>query len=370
MNRTKEILASDYKVTDHAFWWVLVLVWAILILASINRIINYSDASQEFSLSFIIWINVLRWSIVILFVLAFYKLAESIYLIRHAFLIHFLLSLCSAFVVALVFTLPTHLYLDGLDIKMTSYLESTLFNLRGLIVVVPIIYGLSVGFFYYKKNLQKLKNEKVNENKVEQDLIEAKLAVFRSQLDPHFLFNTLQGIVTLIEIDKLRAKKTIGYLSKILNIMKRRKDVQKVRLKQEMEIVDYYLNIEKIRYPEILEVQKNLSSETINALVPTYSIQLLVENAVKHGISRRSARGLIIINSQKKQNELQVVIENSGKSVDMNNLDKSDGIGLSNIKSRLKRMYPKSQINVTKSNLGGLKVCFNIPFEAPEMKLP
>lgn len=362
MNK-EQIENIDQKIRLPRNWWILILVWFILTSTSINRIVTSSGDSGN-PLSLIITINVIRWTIIILFVFVFYKIAKALKDRKYSIFFHFLLSILFSPLLSLLFTLPAFLIFDGFNIDGAQYIQSSLFNLRWLVMVVPLLYGVTVGYYYYKKNYEDYTAEKVREKQVEMDLIEAKLAVFRSQLDPHFLFNTLQGITTLIGQNRNKAKETLGYLRQILEIMKERKDVMKVELQEEMEVVNYYLKIEKTRYQDILQIEQYIDEDTLTAMVPTFSIQLLVENAVKHGISKSSKAGLVKILSRKNENRLYVSVENSANSLNLEKIAAdSNGIGLSNIKSRLRRMYDDSKFTISKSELGGLKVLYTIPIE-------
>lgn len=359
----------DQKVGFHRNWLILILLWVILTTASVNRIVTYGGESSG-PLSITILINVIRWTIIVLFVFVFYKFAKVLKGVNYSIVLHFLVSILFVPVLSLLFTLPAFLIYDGFNIDGAQYIQSSLFNLRWLVLVVPLLYGLTVGYYYYKKNYEDYTAEKVREKQMEADLIEAKLAVFRSQLDPHFLFNTLQGITTLIGQNKNKAKDTLRYLRQILEIMKERKNVMKVELQDEMEVVNYYLKIEKTRYQDILQIEQSIAEDTLTLLVPTFSIQLLVENAIKHGISKSSKAGLIKIQTNKVEDRLYVSIENSANSLDFDKITAdSEGIGLSNIQSRLQRMYDDANFTISKSELGGLKVQFSLPIEISQKRV-
>ena len=361
----KSFTDTKERNASRKLWVILVLVWFFLITASIYRVVNYTSGYG--SIPVMVATLTVRWTLVTLSVFVFYRLIRGIHRRKYSPLVHLPLSLLSVPVVSIVFTLPEMFLQSGLSFTADAYVEAGIFNLRFLVIVVPVLYGLALGFHYYKINYQTYIQEKIKEEQIGMDVIEAKLAVFRSQLDPHFLFNTLQGIITLIGQDQLKARETLGYLRKILEKMKERKDVMKVELREEMEIVGYYLKIEKIRYQDLLEIEQDLGDETLDALVPTFSLQLLIENAIKHGISKSSEKGLVRIRSRVSQNgeeHLKVAIENTAKYLELETMKEgTEGIGLGNIKSRLKRMYEHSEFQITKSPLGGPKVQFSIPYE-------
>jgi len=341
----------------------VILVWSLLVVVSITRIISYSPIGSDVEFSFVLWINLIRWGLIISLVFPIYWAAKSLSTYRFNLLYHFVLSLVFASFGTIIFTFPGQFFFNGFSLELSRFVESANFYFPGLLVVVPILYAITLGYYHYKSNYDEYLREKVAQEKMEQDIIEAKLAVFRSQLDPHFLFNTLQGINTLIDINQVKAKITLQHLSNILQFMKIRKDEMKIELQEELAFVDYYLKIERIRYPDTLFVEKVIDNESLRYLLPTYTIQLLVENAVKHSISKSSSPEIIRIITSVNQNSLLVVVENSDQSFELEDLNNSNGIGLYNIKSRIDSMYERSKFKITKSDLGGLKVKLEIPKE-------
>lgn len=131
-----------------------------------------------------------------------------------------------------------------------------------------------------------------------------------------------------------------------------------------MELVDYYLKIEKIRFQDHLTVEEQIATETHTALIPTLSVQPLVENAVRHGIAKNSGPGCIRICSRSEEGRLFISVENSANNFSIEKVNgNSGGIGIANIKSRLNRMYPASEFRISKSVLGGVHAFYSIPFE-------
>ena len=170
----------------------------------------------------------------------------------------------------------------------------------------------------------------------ESQLIQARLATLRGQINPHFLFNTLNSITALIRTDAEKAREMTRRLSQIFR--KSLEDVSDTHsLDEELDFIDNYLSIEKVRFGEKLGVSKEIGSDTGSFQVPTMILQPLVENAVKHGISRSTDGGMVSISAERVGRGIEITIENEGPDDGPFRLQDmlSKGIGLSNVKERL-----------------------------------
>lgn len=355
------------NLNKQRIWWILLFIWLVLAVTSIVRINTFYNI-KDIGFWDVVLVNIMRWGFVIPFLFLFYGLTKRFSLTENRFFIplHFVFILLLAPVISAVYTLPTYLYYSDMVLTADSFLLSVKDNLRWNILTVPLLYVLTAGYYYYIKNYEDFVSEQLRSEQLKKDLLEAKLSIFRSQLDPHFLFNTLQSILVLIDEKSLKARETLTYLTRILTILKKRKDELKVELDEEMELVNYYLKIEKIRYQENLRIVQHIDPEARPALIPTLSIQPLVENAVRHGIAKCSEAGYVKINARtdRERGQLHISVENSDSNLAVEDVfGNSNGIGISNIKSRLNRMYTVSEFRITKSKLGGLKVRYSIPLE-------
>ena len=170
----------------------------------------------------------------------------------------------------------------------------------------------------------------------ENQLIHARLATHRGQINPHFLYNTLNSITALIRTDAEKAREMTRRLSQIFR--KSLEDVSDTHsLEEEIEFIDNYLSIEKVRFGEKLRIFKDIGPGTGSFQVPTMILQPLVENAVKHGISRNSDGGFVKIGAEWVGKGLEITIENEGPDDGPYGLEEmlSRGIGLRNVKERL-----------------------------------
>jgi Histidine kinase len=166
----------------------------------------------------------------------------------------------------------------------------------------------------------------------------AELDNLRNQLNPHFLFNSLNSIRSLTLTDPKMARDATTKLSDLLRISLTYKDLQNIPFEEELNLVKDYLSLEKIRFEDRLVYKFDISRGLLKALVPPMSLQLLAENAVKHGISKSKNGGEITIFAQKRENNLIFGVKNSGTLSD-SEVGKRKGIGLENLRKRLALNY-------------------------------
>ena len=171
-------------------------------------------------------------------------------------------------------------------------------------------------------------------------LLAAKVEALKSQINPHFLFNTLTSVSSLIRSQPETARTVILKLSGLLRKLMRSQE-QFVTLREELESIDEYLDIEVIRFGPRLGVRKDIAPDTLDVIVPSLILQPLVENAIKHGLTRKVGPGHITIRSRRQNSTLILDIEDDGLGISDERLPSamSGGIGLSNVNERLRVIY-------------------------------
>jgi two-component system LytT family sensor kinase len=223
----------------------------------------------------------------------------------------------------------------------------------------PII-SLSHAVLFYHESRERL----LQESQLQAQLARAQLSLLQAQLHPHFLFNTLHAISTLMGRDITAARAMIVRLSELLRQAIESVDVQEVTLKQELEFIDNYLEIEKIRFQDRLTVQLEIEPLTLDALVPNLLLQPLVENAVRYGVAMQPGRGWVRIASSRVDDELLIEIEDSGPGLAPEPKPRREGIGHSNTRSRLSHMYNAAHKFDLISRPGkGLLISIAVPFQ-------
>ena len=196
-------------------------------------------------------------------------------------------------------------------------------------------------------------------------LLTARVEALASQINPHFLFNTLTSIQSLIRTNPETARTVIVKLSGLLRRLLRSRD-HFVTLREELESIDEYLDIEVIRFGPQLKVEKQISPDTLDVIVPSMILQPLVENSIKHGFSRKVGGGRIVIRSVRQNGHAIIEVEDDGMGMtdDRLNTALTDGIGLSNVNERLSVIYGATYtVRITSvPNLGTI-----IRLEIPDM---
>ena len=184
-------------------------------------------------------------------------------------------------------------------------------------------------------------------------LLAAKVEALKSQINPHFLFNTLTSVSSLIRSQPETARTVIVKLSGLLRKLMRSQE-QFVTLREELESIDEYLDIEVIRFGPRLGVRKEISPDTLDIIVPSMILQPLVENAIKHGLTRKVGAGHITLRSRRQNDLLILDVEDDGLGISDERLQSamSSGIGLSNVYERLRVIYGATARVVLKGSPG------------------
>jgi|GraSoiStandDraft_41_1057321.scaffolds.fasta_scaffold03723_10 two-component system LytT family sensor kinase len=189
----------------------------------------------------------------------------------------------------------------------------------------------------------KIWNSSRNEKKLELQqlrLNEARLAALSRQINPHFLFNTLNSVASLIRVDPDEARRVVYKLSKILRRLLRRQD-NLTPLGEELSFIDDYLSIEMVRFGDKLRVVKDIDPATLDLLVPSMLLQPLVENSIRHGLSSKVDGGTVRLRSHLAGHRLQILVEDDGVGIPEAILATlfEQGIGVSNVNERLKVLF-------------------------------
>jgi len=206
---------------------------------------------------------------------------------------------------------------------------------------------------------------------LEAQLIRARLRALEMQLQPHFLFNTLNAISVLIQKNPDGARTMIGKLSDLLRVTLDRSSVQEVPLQEELKYLDCYLHIEQTRFEDRLTIQRDIDPQTLGAFVPTLLLQPIVENAMRHGVSHQPGPATVAIRAQKQNGFLRLQVEDTGPGLDETH-SPAEGIGISNTRTRLRQLYGDGGSFELRNaaHRGGAVVTITIPFSTVPTQTP
>jgi signal transduction histidine kinase len=232
------------------------------------------------------------------------------------------------------------------------------FNLLVYWVIIAVWHALDYYRRYHERELRT--------SELEKRLAQAKLQALQMQLNPHFLFNTLHAISSLMHKDVEAADSMITRLSDLLRYALESSDEQEVPLRRELKFLESYLQIEQTRFGDRLRVRKDIAPDTLDVQVPNLVLQPLVENAIKHGIAPKATAGLIELSARQENGRLVLEVHDNGVGLPEGG-PPEDGVGLSNTRARLAHLYGEDHaFELRNAENGGLVVRVEIPLRVGE----
>jgi two-component system, LytTR family, sensor kinase len=243
---------------------------------------------------------------------------------------------------------------------LESYRNLIVAELHAGILIYWAIFGINHTIDYYLK----YRDRELRASQLETQLAQARLDSLKMQLHPHFLFNTLNTISILMLEDPKAANNMLVRLSDLLRIALENDAANEVSLKQEIDFLENYLEIERMRFQDRLTIRMKIDPAALDARVPNLILQPLVENAIRHGIAGRAAAGLIEISAERVNGRVLLQVRDDGPGLrEESGKDSRKKIGLSNTRARLEQLYGEDQSFELESGNGrGTIVTVTIPF--------
>jgi LytS/YehU family sensor histidine kinase len=241
-----------------------------------------------------------------------------------------------------------------------------IFNFLGTSSQNLLYYALLLGIAHLLLYYRRYRERELAAEQLARGLTEARLQALKMQLQPHFLFNTLNAISALIPAEAKPARRMVARLGDLLRASLEHEETQEVTLREELAFLEPYLEIEQARLADRLTVVMKAPPETLDARVPHLILQPLVENAVRHGIASRIEPGTVEISASRGSDGrfLQLEIRDDGPGVDRHIEDKRRrGVGLANNRSRLEQLYgSEHRFKLENQAEGGVRVQISLPF--------
>ena len=228
-----------------------------------------------------------------------------------------------------------------------------------------VTYCAFVGILQAFKFYRRLMTSQVELERVEKRLIEWRLNALRLQLEPHFLFNTLNAVSSELATNPGQAREMIEDLGVLLRQSIECQDNKGITLAQELDLLDHYLSIQKLRFGKRIDVRIEVEPAMLSTLVPSMLLQPLIENAIRHGIEGRVSGGMVAISVRRAGEQLQINIVDDGIGLPPNwRMEDSVGLGVRVTRERLEALYPGTgefHFTVSPRDGGGTEVAIRIP---------
>ena len=253
---------------------------------------------------------------------------------------------------------------DDMGTRPEAFWPRFIGRVQGSFASDLLIYAGVIGICYAFDYYRKYREREIVATRLEAQLAQAQLDSLRMQLHPHFLFNTLNGIVGLVRDNKNTA--AVNMLVGLSDLLRHTLDHsarQEVELREELNFIKLYLSIQEMRFSDRLQIELNIDPATTRAMVPNLILQPLTENALRHGIARSADAGRIGISSSAENGRLRLTVYDNGAGLpDDWQLKGSAGIGLANTAARLQQLYDDDhQFDIRNRDSGGVEAVILIP---------
>jgi hypothetical protein len=286
------------------------------------------------------------------------------------------IHLAGSFVFALLDTI-----LASMELPFMGVLPPPMNNFVGAFMILLVIgfHGAVVSYWiilcvqyatrYYRGYHERLRESlrlELDAARLKTELVNAQLSALKMQLQPHFLFNTLNAIVVLVRQQRShQAEEMLGRLSDLLRAVLEDVDTQEIPFRRELEYLRLYLSIEQVRFGDRLHVDISTDPSVLDAAFPHMGLQPMVENAIRHGVGRMSSAGQIRIQALRLGGKLEIRIQDDGPGFDRQPGPVGKGIGLSNTRARLQQLYGHAASLTTEdAETGGALVVLTLPYRA------
>ena len=234
----------------------------------------------------------------------------------------------------------------------------------GELLSCVVLYSVVLLVGHMFESRERLALQRTEAARLNEQLSKAQLNALRQQIEPHFLFNTLNAISGLVREERNEAAVgMIAGLSDLLRHALKDSGTQEVPLEEELQFVQKYLDIQKIRFAELLQLSVDIDKEFLSARVPTFILQPIVENAVKHGIAARANGGSIRISAIRSNGLLTFRVYNDGPNLPAGWENNQSGVGIANVRTRLQSLYGNAcELTIRNQAPSGVEVSVSVPY--------
>lgn len=352
-------------------WTLYLLVWTVIGLAFAGQLyLTRAEVGDPVTWRFALGRNLLDWYIFAILSIPVVSLARRIPLELADWKRRFTIHLAASVMFSLLWMVCRSFLLTPLQLTGRGphgFWAAFTFALVATFFFNVLIYWMIVSVGHTIRLYRRDREREVRTAELETRLTQARLQALQMQLNPHFLFNTLHAISSLMHKDVEAADRMLIRLSDLLRYALESTSEHEVTLRQELDFLDRYIEIEQTRFGERLTVQKEIAPDTLDGLLPNLLLQPIVENAIQHGIEPHGRPGRIVLKSSRAGGVLKIEVQDNGDGIPAGG-PPSDGIGLSNSRARLRQLYgDRAEFTLANVPEGGLRVTIAVPWRTPKM---
>ncbi len=356
-------------------WALFVLGWTLLgVFWATRWYILFKNAKDPITWSESLLLGLVEWYLWGIFSVAIFKLCSRLRFDRLRWRSSLVIHLAAGCVISLV-----HVYLYACANRSIDYYYMHGVHMPGLETVSDafwlmlrnrfhttlLAYALIAVASYVIAYARRHRQEELLAAELRTRLAGAQLQALKAQLQPHFLFNTLHTISALMREDVEAADRMISRLSDLLRLALRADGRHTVPLREELDFVEKYLEVERIRFSDRLRTEINVSPQALDVEVPNLILQPLVENAIRHGITPKAAGGTVRVSAVCEGEMLRLEVSDDGVGLDRTaQSTNGNGVGLANVRERLQQLYG-DQCRFSIVDSGGLTITIHLPLRPP-----
>lgn len=355
----EKFIERQYRQKESLFWKLQIAGW---IAFGATRALNSFALGEDINFQITVAVSVISgFLITVILRLIYRKLRQSDIPASTMILSVISLIVLSAIILSAI---------DIWVVVQTYYIDLQIYEFAGRTLYDVFVLLIWTGAYFIINYHFMLMEQKEMYLQAVAQAHQSQLQMLRYQLNPHFLFNTLNAISTLVLGNKTKeANSMLTKLSSFLRFSLVNQPEQKITIDEEVYALWLYLDIEKVRFQDRLTIDFRISPQAKNALIPSLLLQPLVENAIKYAIAPMEKGGTISLIIEREDNRINIVLSDTGpglkdENIVIENSSTSSGVGIANIRNRLLQLYPKNHhFSINNKNKKGLEIAINIPFE-------
>ena len=347
-------------------WLALILVCNLFgLIDAFQGYVAANSSGGSIAWSRVYPMSIIGWNLWVLFVPLILRLVRRFPLERDSWRSTIFIFAVAGIVIALaraVIPVFIHFFVIYDTRYLRSYVSNKYFDLISDFLLALVVFGLVFTFGQALNYYKQYRENELKASRLAAQLAQSQLQALKMQIHPHFLFNTLNAISSLQLEDAKASQKMTARLGDFLRLTLENVGTQQVTLKREIEFLNCYLDIQRVRFGNRLTTTFQIDPESLDALLPNLILQPIVENAFQHGISERIGPGSITVTAKRRGKDLVLQVQDNGRGLTETSAAR-EGLGLANTRARIEQLYGAAcNFELENAAEGGVVVTMEIPF--------